>query len=168
MTRRTATSVLFAPLAARSATIPFDPNFGSALNAAAAVHTRKISSVGLTRHVFERIDRFQPKLNAFVCQMREEALASALQADDAVARKRKLGPFTGVAVVVKESFAVAGRPCTWGVPALKNSRAKANSVTVQRLLDAGAVIIGATNVPLELADHQTYNEIYGTTNNLWD
>jgi amidase len=168
MTRRTAMSVLFSPLWAGSAATPFDPNFGSALDAAAAVRTRKISSVELTRHVFERIARFQPKLNAFVYQMREEALAGARRADEAVARNSKLGPFTGVPVVVKESFAVAGRPCTWGIPALKDARAKANSAAVQRLLDAGGVLVGGTNVPLQLADHQSYNEIYGTTNNPWD
>jgi len=146
----------------------FDPNFGSALDAAAAINARKISSVELTRHVFERIDKFQPKLNAFVYQMREEALVSARRADEVVARKDKRLPFAGVPVVVKESFGVAGRPCTWGVPALKNTRANASSTAVQRLLDAGAVLIGATNVPFQLADFQSYNEIYGTTNNPWD
>ena len=146
----------------------FESNFGSALEAAAAIKAGKISSVELTRHVFERIDKFQPKLNAFVYQMREEALASARRADKAVARKDKRLPFAGVPVVVKESFGVAGRPCTWGVPALKNTRASANSTAVQRLLDAGAVLIGATNVPFQLGDFQSYNELYGTTNNPWD
>jgi amidase len=168
MTRRTALSMLAAPLAARGATSTFDPNFGSLLDAAAAIRARKISSVTLTTHVFERIDRFQPKLNAFVYQMREEALASARRADEAVARKAKLAPFAGVPVVVKESFSVAGRPCTWGIPALKDTRAPANSTAVARLLEAGAVLLGATNVPFELMDGQSYNEIYGTTNNPWD
>ena len=70
--------------------------------------------------------------------------------------------------MVKESFAIADRPCTWGIPALKDSRAARNSTVVQRLSDAGAVILGATNVPLNLFDGQTYNEFYGTTNNPWD
>ncbi len=166
MTRRTALSVLAAPLAARGSASNFDPNFGSALDAAAAIRTRKISSVELTRHVFDRIDKFQPKLNAFVYQMREEALAAARRADDAV-RKQTL-PVGGVPMVAKESFAVAGRPCTWGIPALKNSTAKGNSAAVQRLVDAGAVLLGGTNVPLALMDGQSYNEIYGTTNNPWD
>ena len=146
----------------------FDMNFGSALEAAAAISSRKISSVELTRHVFERIDRFQPELNAFVYQMREEAIASAQRADDAVARNGEPLPFAGVPFVVKESFGVAGRPCTWGVPALRNMCANANSTAVQRLLDAGAVLIGATNVPFQLGDFQSYNEIYGTTNNPCD
>jgi amidase len=146
----------------------FDPDFGSALDAAAAISRRKIASVELTKHVFERIDKFQPKVNAFVYQMREEALAAARRADRAIARKEKRGPFTGVPVVVKESFGIAGRPCTWGIPALKGSRAAANSIAVERLLNAGAIIVGATNVPVNLTDEQSYNAIYGVTNNPWD
>jgi amidase len=168
MTRRNAVSTLAASLAARGGAPAFDPDFGSALQAAAAIAARKISAVELTRHVFQRIDQFQPKLNAFVYQMRQEALEAAGRADEAVARKRKRPPLAGVPVVIKESFGVAGRPCTWGVPALRDARAPANSTAVQRLLDAGAVPIGGTNVPLELMDGQSYNEIYGTTNNPWD
>jgi amidase len=168
MTRRDTLALLAAPLAAPGAAATFDPNFGSALDAADAIRTRKISSVELTKHVFERIDKFQPKLNAFVYQMRDEAVTRARRIDEAVARGERLGPLAGVPVVVKESFGIAGRPCTWGIPALKNSKAPANATAVQRLLDAGAVILGATNVPFNLFDGQSYNEIYGTTNNPWD
>ncbi len=79
-----------------------------------------------------------------------------------------MGVLHGVPIHVKESFAVAGHPCTWGIPALKDSKAPENSTAVNRLLSAGAVLIGATNVPLNLKDWQSYNEIYGTTNNPWD
>lgn len=169
MTRRTAVSLMATPLLRQGAQRAFDPDFGSALDAAAAVRSRSISSVELTKHVFERIDQFQPKLNAFVYQRREEALISARNADAAIARNEpSLPPFAGVPVVVKESFGVAGRPCTWGIPAFKNTRSATNSTAVQRLSDAGAIVIGATNVPLELTDGQSYNEIYGTTNNPWD
>jgi amidase len=151
---------------ARKAT--FDPDFGSALDAAAAIRRRKISSVELTKHTLGRIDKFQPALNAFVYQMREEALASARRVDRALARKEKCGPLAGVPVVIKESFAIAGRPCTWGIPALKDSRAAATATAVERLKSAGAVIVGATNVPVNLGDMQSYNQIYGVTNNPWD
>jgi amidase len=174
MTRRESIALFGAALAAprtRARSIPateLDRNFGSALDAAAAIAAGQVSAVELTEHTFERIDRFQPKLNAFVYQMRAEALAQARRTDEAVARKENLGPFAGVPVVVKESFAIAGRPCTWGIPALKNTRAPASSTPVRRLIDAGAVIVGATNVPLALMDGQSYNDIYGTTNNPWD
>ena len=145
-----------------------DLDFASALAAAAAIKAKKVSSVELTRHMFERIDKYNPKLNAFAYQMRDQALAQAGQADQALSRGDRLGPFHGVPIVVKESFAVKGEPDTWGIPALKGSRAAANSAVVERLLDAGAVLLGGTNVPLNLNDWQSYNEIYGTTNNPWD
>jgi amidase len=69
---------------------------------------------------------------------------------------------------VKESFGVKGEPDTWGIVALKGSKAPANSAVVQRLLDSGAVLLGGTNVPLDLMDWQSFNDIYGTTNNPWD
>jgi amidase len=143
-------------------------DFASALAAAEAIRKKQIASVELTRRVFERMDRYNPQINAFVYQLREDALAQAKKADEAQARGRSLGVFHGVPVHVKESFAVAGHPCTWGFPALRESQAPRNSEVVDRLLNSGAVLIGATNVPTALADWQSYNPIYGTTNNPWD
>ncbi len=140
----------------------------SALQAAEAIRNRRVSSVELTRRTFERLDRHNPQLNAFAYQLRDEALAQARKADDAQSRGESLGVFHGVPVHVKESFGVAGYPCTWGIAALRGSKAPRHSQVVERLLRAGAVLIGATNVPVELSDWQTYNPIYGTTNNPWD
>lgn len=145
-----------------------DLDFFSALDAAAAIKLKKVSSVELTRRTFERIDKYNPKLNAFAYQLRDRALAEAHKADDAVARKKQLGAFHGVPFCVKECFAVEGEPDTWGIPALKNSKAPANSAAVDRLLNAGGILTGGTNVPYELMDWQSYNDIYGTTNNPWD
>lgn len=142
--------------------------FLSALQVAEKIWKKEISSLELTRHVFERIERYNPALNAFVYQLKDEAFAQAQQADDALARKQATGVFHGVPIQVKESFAVAGRPCTWGVPFFKDARAPQNSAVVGRLLGAGAVLIGATNVPVNLSDWQSYNPVYGTTNNPWD
>ena len=147
---------------------PFDPDFGTAVDAAAAIRSKKVSSVELTEHTFRRIDAFQPALNAYVYQLRDEALATAARADDAVARGTATGALHGVPINVKESFGVEGRPCTWGMPPLASSRAPANAAAVRRLLDAGAVLLGATNVPFELMDGQSFNDIYGTSNNPWD
>src|SRR5258708_21042185 len=155
--------------------LPFVPpagdlDFASALQAAEAIRKKQISSVELTRRVFERIDRHNPQLNGFAYQLREGALASAKKADDAQAQGHASGVFHGVPIHVKESYAVAGHPCTWGIPPLKDTRAARNSTVVDRLTgdSSGAVLIGATNVPTGLADWQSYNPIYGTTNNPWD
>ena len=143
-------------------------DFGTALEAAEAIRKKQISPLELTQQTFARIDKYNPKLNAFAYQMRDEALARAKQLDEEQARGKELGVLHGVPIHVKESFAVAGRPCTWGIPPLKDSRAASNCEAVNRFLGAGAVLIGGTNVPINLGDWQSYNEIYGTTNNPWD
>jgi amidase len=145
-----------------------DPSFGTAVEAAAAIRAKTISSVELTEHTWRRIDAFEPALNAYVYRLRDESLAAAARADQALARGTATGALHGVPINVKESFGVEGRPCTWGIPPLARSKAPANSVAVRRLLDAGAVLLGATNVPFELMDAQCFNDIYGTSNNPWD
>jgi len=147
---------------------PHELDFVSALDAAEAIRQKKVSSVELTRRVFERIDTHNGRLNAFAYQLRDDALAQAQKADEAQLRGDSLGVFHGVPIHVKESFGVAGHPCTWGYTALRDSKAPRNSVVVERLLASGAVLIGATNVPVALWDWQSYNSIYGTTNNPWD
>ena len=81
---------------------------------------------------------------------------------------RVWGPLHGLPMTVKDSYDVAGLPTTWGVPELRDNVPTTNAVAVDRLLAAGAVIFGKTNIPYNLADFQSYNDIYGTTNNPWD
>src|SRR5207247_554543 len=88
--------------------------------------------------------------------------------DRALARRDTWGPLHGVPMTIKESYDVAGLPTTWGVPTYKNNVATRNAVAVDRLLGAGVGSFGKTNVPLFLADWQSFNAIYGTTNNPWD
>ena len=81
---------------------------------------------------------------------------------------KKLGPLHGVPMTIKESYDVAGLPTTWGHPAFKDTIVKTNALVTQRMIDAGVTLFGKTNVPLNLADWQSYNEVYGSTNNPWD
>jgi amidase len=143
-------------------------DFASALEAAQAIRRKRVSSEELTRRAFERIDHYDPQINSFVYKLREEALARARRLDRSLAKGKRLGVFHGVPVNIKESFGVAGQPCTWGIPAFKDAKAGQNSEAADRLLEAGAVLIGGTNVPVNLGDIQSYNKIYGTTNNPWD
>lgn len=157
------------PLPANSSGAPaHELDFATALQAADAIRRKQVSSVELTRRVFERVDRYNASLNVFAYQLREDALAQAQKADTAQAQGRSLGVFHGVPIIVKESFAVAGHPCTWGMPALRDTKAPKSSDVVNGLLGNGAVLVGATNVPVNLSDWQTYNPIYGQTNNPWD
>src|SRR5262249_26926150 len=89
-------------------------------------------------------------------------------ADRALAKGDVWGPLHGVPMTLKESYDVVGLPTTWGMPEHKNNIATRNALAVDRLLGAGVVLFGKTNVPLLLADWQSYNDIYGTTNNPWD
>jgi amidase len=77
-------------------------------------------------------------------------------------------PLLGVPLTVKESYNVAGLPTTWGFPAQKDFRPPQDALSISRVKHAGGVILGKTNVPLGLGDWQSYNEIYGTTNNPFD
>jgi amidase len=132
-----------------------------------ALQTRKISAVELAEHVIARIDALDPRLNAVVVRDFDRARDGAKAADAALARGERQ-PLLGIPMVVKESFNVAGLPTTWGIPTSKNWTAKEDAVTVARLKAAGALILGKTNVPIVLGDWQSYNDIYGTTNNPWD
>ena len=142
--------------------------FASATELARRIRTKEVGCVELLNFYFDRVDRFNPALNALIVQMRDDALERAKAADAALARGERWGPLHGVPMTVKESYDVAGTPTTWGAPQLKGNIAAADALSITRLKDAGVVIFGKTNVPLMLSDFQSYNEVYGTTNNPWD
>src|SRR5829696_563331 len=139
-----------------------------AAGAAAMVRRGKVSSRELTELVLARIDAANPDLNAVV-EVRREAALEAAAADEAVARGERVGPLHGVPMTIKEAFNVAGLHTTWGNPAFKEFVADQDATVVRRLKQAGAVIVGKTNVAHMLGDYaQTANELYGVTNNPWD
>ncbi len=145
-----------------------DLAFASATELAAAIQNKTISAVELMELYFGRVDRYNEALNAIVFELREEALAAAAAADRALAAGEPLGPLHGVPMTVKESYNVAGTPTTWGNPAWKDNIAEEDAEAVKKMKAAGVVLFGKTNVPLALADFQSYNDVYGTTNNPYD
>lgn len=142
--------------------------FCSAQEAARAIRQREISSVELTTHLIERIHRYNPALNVVVTLQEDEALRRAADADEALARKELWGPFHGIPVTIKDTFAIAGVRTTAGAPFLRDYVPSEDAAAVARLRNAGAIILGHTNVPWPAADWQTYNQVFGTTNNPWD
>ncbi len=132
-----------------------------------ALQARKISALELAERVITRIELLEPRLNSVVVRDFDRARDAAKLADAALARGKRL-PLLGIPMLVKESFNVAGTPTTWGIPTFKDWMAKEDAVAIARLKAAGAIILGKTNVPINLGDWQSYNEIYGTTNNPWD
>jgi amidase len=132
-----------------------------------ALADRQISARELVDAAIMRIEALDPKINAVVVRDFDRARAAADAADAALA-KGEHRPLLGVPMTVKEQFRVAGLPTCWGIAKYKEWKPDADALVVQRLKAAGAIILGKTNVPVELADWQSYNEVYGTTNNPWD
>ena len=141
--------------------------FTTATEISAALAARQVSAVELAQDAIGRIERHDPRINAVCVRDFERALDAARAADAALARG-ETRPLLGIPLTVKESFNVAGLPTTWGIPAQKDFRPPEDALAISRVKDAGGVILGKTNVPLGLGDWQSYNDIYGTTNNPYD
>lgn len=142
-----------------------DPSFLSATRLAEMTRSRRIGCLELLDHFIARVERLDGPINAVIVRDFDRARARARQLDQSTDRS---APFFGVPMTVKESFDVAGLPTTRGHPAAKDHRAAVTSLSVRRLEDAGVVVFGKTNVPVDLADWQSYNPVYGATANPWD
>jgi amidase len=127
---------------------------------------RKLGSLELLETQLARIEASNPDINAVVALDAEGARAAARAADDAPSDAR--GPLHGLPITIKDSFEVPGMPATCGFPHLADHRPQRDADAVALLRGAGAIPFGKTNVPVAVADHQSYNPIYGTTSNPWD
>ena len=145
-----------------------DIAFKSAKQLASLIRRRKIGCAELLDHYLKRVERFNPQLNAIIATDIPRAKKRAHAADRALAKGEVWGPLHGVPMTVKESHDVAGLPTTWGAPQNKDNIAPEDGLTVKRWTDAGVTLFGKTNVPFLLADSQSWNEIYGSSNNPWD
>ena len=142
-------------------------SFKTAVEVSAALRAKKVSAVELARDAIARIERHDGKINAICVRDFDRGLEAARAADAALARGEEK-PLLGIPLTVKEAYNVAGLPTTWGIPAQKDFRPAEDALSIARVKDAGGVILGKTNVPFGLADSQSFNEIYGTTNNPYD
>jgi len=132
------------------------------------IRRKAVSATELLQMYVQRIERLGGPINAVPVLDLQRATERARQADEALARGEVWGPLHGLPMTVKESFNVQGLPTTYGFSAFANNLATRDAVTVQRLKSAGANIFGKTNVPVSLADWQSFNPVYGTTGNPWD
>lgn len=144
-----------------------DPCLAPAHEAAALLKDKKLSATELLGLYEQRIARVNPKLNAIVAFDWDGAKARAKDADAKLSRNEG-GPLTGLPITLKDAYEVAGMTTVSGSPAMKDYRPKTTAPAVQRLMDAGANPFGKTNVPMFCADIQTYNSVYGVTNNPYD
>ncbi|HEY3792380.1 MAG TPA: amidase [Bradyrhizobium sp.] len=142
-------------------------SFASATGLSAALAAKKVSAIELAQDAIGRIERHDGKINA-ICVRDFARGLDAARAADAARERGESKPLLGIPLTVKESYNVGGLPTTWGISAQKDFVPPEDALSITRVKDAGGVILGKTNVPLGLADWQSYNDIYGTTNNPFD
>ena len=145
-----------------------DIAFRSALELAVAIRNREMSSRELLEHYLARIEQHNPKINAVVTLDVERAVQQADAADAALARGESLGPLHGLPITIKDTIETEGVRTTAGAPLHADHVPTRDAIAVARLKAAGAIVVGKTNTPVFAMDLQTYNPIFGTTNNPWD
>jgi amidase len=140
----------------------------SATQLAAAIARRDVSSSEVLEHLVGRIERFDGPINAVVTWDLDRARAAARAADDAVLAGSSLGPLHGVPMTVKDSYETAGCVTACGFPGLRDHVPEHDAAAVAKVRAAGAIPFAKTNVPLFAGDVQTFNDVFGTTNNPYD
>ncbi|HEX6820987.1 MAG TPA: amidase [Candidatus Sulfotelmatobacter sp.] len=145
-----------------------DLTFLPASAMAAQIRAKKLSPVELAEAHLAKIERLNPKLNAFVQVNPERVRGEARAAESAITEGRDLGPLHGVPISIKSSIDVAGMRIASGTRLRAGTIARNDAPLVQRLRRAGAIILGVTNTPELLMAWETDNLLYGRTNSPWD
>lgn len=145
-----------------------DPALLSAAEQRRLLLDRELSAVGLLDACLARFERHNPAFNAVIHTRIDEARDDARAADDALAGGAEPGLLHGLPITVKDSVDWAGSPSTWGDPANVDHVPTEDADVLAKLRAAGAVVYGKTNVPLHLAEWQSFNAIHGRTDNPWD
>jgi amidase len=115
-----------------------------------------------------QIERLNPRMNAIVTLLPEQAIEQATAADETLARGEDVGPLHGLPIAHKDLFPTRGIRTTFGSPVFKDFVPEEDALIVERLKKAGAITIGKTNTPEFGAGSQTYNEVFGETLNPYD
>jgi amidase len=132
------------------------------------LRARKLSAVELLQMYLARVEKYNPQFNVIVTLDAEGAMQAARHADEAIARGDNIGPLHGLPMTLKDAWEVTGMTATCGFPHLAQHRPTRDADAVARLRDAGAIFFGKTNVPVGAGDHQSYNSLYGQSNNPWN
>ena len=132
------------------------------------IRAKRLSPVELVQAHLDRIERLNPKINAYVHVDAERALDSARAAEVAVMHNDDLGPLHGVPISIKSSISVTGMPYEAGTKLRAGAVGETDAPLVSRLHNAGAIVLGVTNTPELLMAWETDNLLYGRTNNPWD
>jgi amidase len=139
----------------------------SAVEVAAGIRNRRFSCFEVMASVVERIRKLNPKLNAIVTDLTDQALAQAAAADQKSQTLAEQGPLFGVPVTIKVNVDQQGHATTNGLPAFANLIAPDDAPLVRNLRNAGAIIVGRTNTPEVSMRLTTVNPLHGRTFNPW-
>lgn len=143
-------------------------NFLPAVSIADKIRRKELSPVEVIEIHLSRIEELNPKLNAFVQVDAEGARQQARAAQDALMLGDPVGPLHGVPISIKSSIEVAGFCWEAGTKLRAGCVGSQDAPLVQRLRNAGAIVLGVTNTPELLMAWETDNLLYGRTNNPWD
>lgn len=142
--------------------------FSSAVELNSKLISGEITSTDLINEFYNHIKKHNQKINAIVIENKQEALETARKLDLSLNEGNSVGMLHGVPVTIKESFNLKGHKTTVNFKMLKDNVATEDSVIAKRLKEAGAVILGKTNVPTLLSDNQTFGPLYPRANNPFD
>lgn len=145
-----------------------DLHFKPAYELAAMIRRRELKPSELMEATIGRLEKVNPKINAFVALRAEQAMDEARALDEKIARKEEVGPIAGLPLGVKDLEDAAGLATTLGSVPFKNNMPKQDSVQVARLKKAGAIVLGKTNAPEFGYTAHTKNRIFGVTRNPWN
>jgi amidase len=140
----------------------------SAVEMARLIRAKDLSARDVLAAHLDRIVQLNPTLNAIVTLEAERAAAQAARADEAMARGRPIGPLHGLPIAHKDLQPTKGIRTTFGSPIFKDFVPSEDSLLVDRVRDAGAILVGKTNTPEFGAGSQTFNPVFGATLNPWD
>ena len=142
--------------------------FLTATELAGRIATKNVSAREVMTAHLDQIERVNPKVNAIVTLVAEQAMAAAVKADEALARDESVGPLHGIPVAHKDLIPTRGIRTTLGSRVFADQIPNHDGLIVERLRDAGALTIGKTNTPEFGAGSQTFNEVFGATRNPYD
>jgi amidase len=145
-----------------------DPTSATTTELTLALREKQISSREVLDALLAHVEQRNPALNAIVTLDADRARAAAAAADDATASGAAAGVLHGLPMTVKDVYETEGLVTTSGAPELKDHIPTTDALAVGRLKQAGAIIFGKSNTPIYAGDLQTYNDVFGRTNNPWD
>ena len=132
------------------------------------LRSNKVTSVELVENVFQRIDKIESDLDSFLEVYKEEALEKAKEIDEKIKNGEELGDLAGIPIAIKDNMCTIGKYTTCGSKMLENFKPPYNATVIDKLEEAGAIIIGKTNMDEFAMGSSTENSAFKTSKNPWD